>query len=173
MRTKSNLAKFGLFSFRPLVVVALLVVGLGSQPVFADHQQTVTFDNTQDHSTDAELDGQLPGGLIDWGSGGWWLAGPWQELSSNSVSFNGDAISSASFSFVSPRTLVGLDAYNGGDGAATVTLKCSGQADKTVQLAAGEIRTISTGWSGNTCSSVNVSTSNGWWTNFDNFVLAS
>jgi hypothetical protein len=39
-------------------------------------------------------------------------------------------------------------------------------------LASGEIATISTGWPG-TCSTVTITSTNGWDTNFDNLVLAN
>ena len=172
VHTRIGRAGFGLFSLRPMIAMAVLALGLGASPVFAD-QQTVTFDDTQGHDMDSQLDGQLPSGLIDWGSGDWYLSGPWLNLERNSISFNGDDLSTASFKFVSPHTLMMLDAYNGGEDSSTVTLKCSGQPDKTVQVDAGELLTINTGWSGNTCSTVTISTSNGWYTNFDNLVLQS
>jgi hypothetical protein len=169
MRINIGSDKFRWFSLRPLVVVALMAVGLGVQPVFADSTQTITFDDMKDAAMDAELDGQFPAGVIDWGNGAWYLSSPWLALNTNSISFV-DNISSASFSFVGPHQLVKLDAYNGDSIQSTVTLKCAGQSDKQVQLNAGELRTIETGWSG-TCSSVNVSTTNGWQVNFDNLVV--
>jgi hypothetical protein len=149
------------------------VLGFASvvQVVLADNSQTITFDAAvQDRSTGEALDDQYPSGVIDWGSGVWYLSGPWQELSTNSISFNGDGISSGTFHFMSPHQLVSLEGYNGFDQPGTVTLSCAGHPDVQVTLAANEISAIQTGWSGN-CNDVTVSTSNGWYTNFDKLVI--
>ena len=140
-------------SLRAVAIVALLVLGMSFQTAFAASPQTVTFDNVPGVDMNTELDGKFPQDLIDWGSGAWYLSGPWQELSGNSISFNGEGINTASFSFLSPRQLLSLDAYNGGEDSATVTLSCPGQSDMQVQLAANQLRTLSTGWSAN-CSQV-------------------
>jgi hypothetical protein len=76
---------------------------------------------------------------------------------------------SGTFSFVSPRRLLGLDAVNGGSASSTITLACAGQTTATFTVTAGQLRTLSTGWTG-TCQSVTVTSSNGWNTNFDNLV---
>src|SRR5207302_2918697 len=54
---------------------------------------TVTFDDQPEQ--DKPLDGQYPGGVIDWGSGMWYVSGPWQQLTTRSVSFNGPGLSRA------------------------------------------------------------------------------
>jgi hypothetical protein len=127
----------------------------------------VTFDDRADQNRG--LDGQYPTGVIDWGSGKWFHSGPWRAFTTKSVSFVPNT-TAASFNFVSPRRLVSMEAFNGGSGSSTVTLSCSGQPTKSVTLAAGQRSTISTGWSG-TCSTVSVTSSNGWDTNFDNLNL--
>jgi hypothetical protein len=48
-------------------------------------------------------------------------------------------------------------------------LACSGNTTKSQSVAAKQKVTISTGWT-NTCTAVTVGSSNGWDTNFDNFV---
>jgi hypothetical protein len=63
-----------------------------------------------------------------------------------------------------------LQAYNGGDAAATVTISCSGQPTTQVTLAAGQLATVATSWTG-VCTTVTIATSNDWDTNFDNLVL--
>jgi hypothetical protein len=150
--------------------MSLLIGALGFSSAFADNAQTVTFDIPYDHTVGEALEGQFPAGVIDWGTATWYLAPPWQRLENNSISFNGEGISSGSFTFLSPRQLVRIDAYNGYDQPATVTLSCSGQPDKQVQLNADEVRTIDTGWSA-PCSRVSIVTSNGWGTNFENLVI--
>ena len=130
--------------------------------------QTVTFD---DRSGEGQpLEGQYPAGVIDWGSGQWYLSPPFGQLTSKSVSV-GEGRTSATFTFLTPRTLLQLDVYNGGAGPSTVSVGCAGQPTRQVTLNAGQLNTISTGWSG-TCSSVTLGSSNGWDTNFDNLVIA-
>jgi hypothetical protein len=50
--------------------------------------------------------------------------------------------------------------------ASTVTLSCSGNATRTVSVAANQLLTINTAWT-ISCSTVTVGSSNGWDTNFD------
>jgi hypothetical protein len=140
-----------------------------STPVPAGGNMTVTFDDLG--SPNRPLSGQYPGGVIDWGSGGWYLSGPWQRFSTNSIGFNGSAAQSASFTFVGARRLVRIDAYNGGSSASTVSLQCDTQPALRVTVAVNEIRTITTNWT-STCGRVTVGSTNGWNTNFDSVVLA-
>src|SRR5207302_677527 len=84
---------------------------------------------------------------------------------------NGGGPLSGSFRFITPRRLTQLDAFNGGSGASTVTLSCTGQPTVSVSLAVNELRTILTNWSG-TCDTVTLGSSNGWNTNFDRLVIS-
>lgn len=128
---------------------------------------TVTFDDRAGQNQG--LNGQYPSGVIDWGSGQWYHSGPWGAFATKSVSFTSGG-TSRSFTFVTPRRLVSLRAFNGGGGASTVTLACAGQPTKTQTIPAGQTATIATGWTG-TCSVVTVTSSNGWDTNFDDLVI--
>jgi O-glycosyl hydrolase len=130
---------------------------------------TVTFDDLA--GQDQPLTGQYPAGVIDWGSGTWYHSGPYGLLSTKNVGFNGPSISSGKLTLLSPRRLVSVRAYNGGVNA-TVTLSCPGQAQKSADLVHGETATIQTGWAG-TCTSITITTTNGWDTNFDTFVFTS
>ena len=67
------------------------------------------------------LAGQYPTGVIDWGSSGWWLSGPWGPFTTKSASYSNASITSARFTFVTPRRLLSVRAYNGGSGATTLT----------------------------------------------------
>jgi hypothetical protein len=147
----------------------MLVFGLSIGTVSATGQDTVTFDNVPGIADHTELTGEFPQGVINWGSGSWYLSGPWQDLHNNSISFT-EGTDTASFSFVSEHQLVKLDAYNGGDAPASLKLSCPGQTERLFQMDAGELKTLDTGWSGN-CAQVTVFTSNGWYTNFDNLVI--
>jgi hypothetical protein len=84
---------------------------------------TVTFDDRP--GQDTVLTGQYPAGVIDWGtSGAWEHSEPWGRFTTKSVGFSESYISSASFTFVTPRRLVSLQAYNGRTTPATVTITC-------------------------------------------------
>ncbi len=130
--------------------------------------RTLTFDDLS--SPNRALTGQYPAGVVNWGSGTWYLSGPYGSFRSNSISFNGSSPTSASFSYFSPMRLIQLDAFNGGSGASTVTLSCDGTRATQMTVAAGQTQTIPMGWIG-VCSTVTVESSNGWNTNFDNLVI--
>jgi hypothetical protein len=114
--------------------------------------------------------GEYPSGVIDWGNDAWYLSGPFGPFTHQSIGFNGPGKTSASFALVSPRKVVSVDAYNGG-AATTVTLSCEGNPDVTTQIASNQLTTIQTNWTA-ACSSVLVSSTNGWDTNFKNLVLS-
>ena len=131
-------------------------------------QQTVTFNDLG--SPNRVLSGQYPSGIIDWGANAWYLSAPWRQFTTNSISFNGAGPTSATLRFMNAQRLVQLDAFNGGSGASTITLSCAGQATVSISVPAGQLRTLSTGWTG-TCTSLTIGSSNGWDTNFDNMVI--
>jgi hypothetical protein len=143
--------------------------GVTSTPA-AQAVVTLTFDELS--NPNRPLSGQYPGGVVDWGTNAWYLSGPFGAFATNSIGFNGAGPTSATFSFVSPGSLVQLDAFNGGNVSSTITLSCAGQSTVTTNLDVQRRLTIVTGWGG-TCSSVTVGSSNGWDTNFDNVVLSS
>src|SRR6266542_2770695 len=87
--------------------------------------QTISFDDLA--NPNRVLSGQYPTGLIDWGSNVWYLSSPWGLFRTNSFSFNGAGRTSGQFTFLSPRRLVQLDAYNGGTSSSTVSVSCTGQ----------------------------------------------
>lgn len=128
---------------------------------------TITFDDLS--NPNRVLNGQYPTSVINWGTNAWYLSGPWGSFTTNSVSFNTTS-NTKTFSFVTPKKLVSITAYNGGTGSSTITLSCTGNTTKTQTLAAGQTATITTGWTA-TCTTVTVGSSNNWWTNFDNFVI--
>jgi thermitase len=131
-------------------------------------QQSVTFNDLS--NPNRVLSGQYPTNLIDWGSSRWYLSGPWGMFTTNSIGFNGPTPRSAVLTFVGAHQLVQLAAYNGGTVSSTVVLACAGQPNVTATLAPGQLTTLLTGWSG-TCTSVTVSSTNGWDTNFDTLVV--
>lgn len=130
---------------------------------------TITFDDLT--NVNSGLNGQYPSGVIDWGSNQWWLSGPWGSFTTNSISFASN-VSSSSFTFLTPYVLVNLEAYNGGSSASTVTVACAGNPTISQSVAAGQEMTISTNWTAS-CTTVTLSSSNGWYTNFDNLTYAA
>jgi plastocyanin len=136
-------------------------------PTLPAGAQTVTFDDRAGQNQ--ALNGQYPAGVINWGNGVWFLSGPWGALTSKSVSLAGSGRTQGTFQFLTPRRLVSLRAYNGGPAAATLTLRCAGLTDAVTTLAAGQVVTVQTGWTG-TCTVVTVISSNGWDTNLDDIV---
>jgi hypothetical protein len=127
---------------------------------------TITFDDIAGQNQ--PLNGQYPTGVINWGTGGWFHSGPFGAFTTKSVGFNGPGLTSGTFTFITPRRLVSVQAYNGG-AATTVTLRCTGQTDRAQAMSPGQLMTITTGWAG-TCTSVTILSTNGWDTNFDSLV---
>ena len=131
-------------------------------------ETTISFDDLS--PANRVLTAQYPTGVINWGTGtNWYLSAPWGLFTTQSISFNGASMTSASFSFVSTNGLASVQAYNGGSSSATVAISCTGQTTVQATVPAGTISTISTGWTA-PCATVTVTTSNGWDTNFDNLV---
>jgi hypothetical protein len=128
---------------------------------------TIDFNNLT--SVQAPLNGQYPTGVVNWGTNIWWLSSPWGQFTTNSISFNGSGPTSGTFSFASARVLVSLKAFNGGTAASTVTLSCTGNTSQTVSVAVNQLATIATGWT-TPCTTVTVTSSNGWNTNFDDLM---
>jgi hypothetical protein len=120
------------------------------------------------------LNGEYPAGVIHWGVGRWFHAGPWEKLGTKHFTFKGDdGVKSASFTLLRPRRVVSLRAYNERSTAATLTLRCDGPAgllEKQVVLAGRQVVTVETGWE-TRCDSVTLASTNGWDTHFDDLVL--
>jgi hypothetical protein len=146
-----------------VVLLGLLVPGLARAA-----SQTVIFNDLS--NPNRTLNGQYPTGVIDWGTNRWYLSGAYGAFTTLSIGFNGAGPTSAPFSFVTPRRLLQIDAYNGATGATTVTLTCAGQTTRQVTVAGQQLMTIQTSWTG-TCATVTIGSSNGWDTNFDNLVI--
>jgi len=131
--------------------------------------QTVTLDDLT--NPNRPLVGQYPNGVIDWGAGAWYLSGPWGQFPTNSLRFNGAGRTSASLNFSAPRRVVQIDAFNGGKKSSSINLSCQGQPILQARLAANELRTLVTNWTG-VCSNLVVESSNGSDTSFDSLVIS-
>lgn len=132
-----------------------------------DPTQIVTFDDLSGQSQ--PLNGPYPAGVLNWGTGQWYHSGPFGSFTTKSISLQSH-LTTGTVQFLQARRLTRIDAFNGGAAAATIRLTCTGQTDVQVVLGAGELRTITTGWT-QSCSPVTLSASNGWDTNFDNLAL--
>jgi hypothetical protein len=117
------------------------------------------------------LDDEYPADVIDWGTGAWVISEPWNLLTTNNLAFSTSVSDplEETFSFITPKRLVSIDAYNGGAGQSTISLACAGNTTKNEVVPANTLVTIETGWDAN-CLEVSLSSSNGYDTNFDNFV---
>jgi hypothetical protein len=133
-------------------------------------QSVVTFDDQSNPGR--PFSGQYPNGVIDWGNNAWYLAGPYGDFNGNSVSFNGAGPTSATLRFVATRTVTSVDVFNGGNDQSNVTIACPGQLSRQMTVDSGQKTTLVTNWTGN-CSTVTVSSSNGWDTNFKNFAISA
>lgn len=145
----------------PLLAVTV-TVGAATPP------NTINFDGL--NGANLPLNGQYPTGVIDWGANSWLLSGPWGLFTTKSIGFNGAAFTNASFTLITPRRLISLQAFNGGTVSSTLTLTCAGQPNVQAVAPVGQIVTVTTNWT-NTCTSVNIASTNGWNTNFDNLVV--
>jgi hypothetical protein len=125
---------------------------------------TMTFD---DQPAGQGLDGEYQTGVADWGTGAWYVSGPWGGFTTNSISFAGSGVTAAPFAFITPQVLESVQAFNGGASPSTVTLDCGTNPTQSATVNPGELATIVTGWT-SACSAVTIGSSNGWDTNFDN-----
>jgi len=119
------------------------------------------------------LSGEYPDGVINWAAGAWFHAAPIGAFTSKSISLKGPGFTTGDLTFVGgPRRLFMFQAHNTGTGVTKLTLECVGGAEPAtvVSLAAGATRTIESGWS-SPCAGVRVSSTNGWDTNFDNWMV--
>jgi len=165
---RSRSARWAAVSVLLLTSLLVVISPLALQAQAAT--ETITFDDAS--GQDRVLNGQYPAGIVDWGTGGWFLSAPWRQFTTKSIGFNGPGLTSGTFTFVTPRTLLQLDAYNGGTVDSTVSVACAGQTTRTLTVPVNRLLTIQTGWT-SACSAVQISSSNGWNTNLDNLVLAA
>ena len=106
---------------------------------------TVDFDNPHVGAR-VGLQGQYPSGVIDWGKDEWKVYPPAGRMSTFSL---GTAISdatSAEFRFAAPRILLRADIYNPTDREIALTLRAPEMREVTLQLKAGALQRVKTGW---------------------------
>jgi hypothetical protein len=139
-----------------------------STPTQAPPGQEVTITFNDLTPQDRALSGTYPAGVANWGTNVWYLSSPWAGFPTASVSFNSPFAQSATVQFLTPVRLVRVSATT--PGTSTVTLSCAGLPNRQVQVTGTTV--IATGWQG-TCATLTITSSNGWDTNFDDFVYGT
>lgn len=130
---------------------------------------TIDFNDTS--GGNQPLNGQYPTGVINWGSGSWISSDLYGNFSTNNITFSGVSIpNAASFSFITPKTLIRLKVYNGDVSTASITITCPGNTNVVRNPGPGIITNINTNWTTN-CSPVTISSNVGWKTHFDNLEI--
>jgi hypothetical protein len=155
----------------PIIRPAPVVTRNAEPDVSPDGTRTIRFDDLPWNNQ--ALAGQYPAGVINWPRTQWYVSRPVGALTTNSVSFDGGLhpeARQAVFTLLVPQTVAQIDAYNGGDRRATVTIAC-GKLRSTTVVAAQAVVTIKTGWTAACTGDVTLGSSNGWDTNFDNIVI--
>ncbi len=114
------------------------------------------------------LTGQYPTGVINWGTSGWYLSGPYNLDTTNNVTFNGAGVTTSTFIFNNPRIVTSIKAF--GNSGTNVSLSCTGNPTVTRTTTANTYNVITTSWT-QPCSSVTLHADNGWTTNFDDLVI--
>ena len=135
-------------------------------PTPAPGTQTVTFDDRPGQNQ--PLDGQYPTNVIDWGSGQWLHA--WGAFTSKSASFAQDGMTSAPFTFVSARRLVSVVCSQRRDRTES-GLRCAALDSPMRRKPSRPVPRHASAPAGRRRAPRSRSRgSNGWETNFDNFV---
>lgn len=113
------------------------------------------------------LVGQYPSGVIDWGHGGWEIGTPAGKFGTFNLIPSDRSARQLEFSFYAPRLFAGIDAYNGGDSDATLTIRSpeTGEVSRTIKPK--ELVRLRTGWR-KPSSNVTFEISNGQELRFDN-----
>ena len=127
----------------------------------------VTFDDPH-LPAGTPLKQQYPSGVIDWGVDKWRINVPEGGFGSFNLAVADPSTRTAEFRFYWPRIFVGLDVYNGGASAATLTIRAPEIREISFVIEPGTTRRIRTEWR-DVCSSVAFELTNGQGLRFDNF----
>jgi len=130
----------------------------------------ITFDYPHDPAGTL-LHGQYPLGVIDWGEEQWKVHTPDGAFGTFSIAIADPRQEAVGFRFYSPRTIIGVDIYNGDAKEAEVTISCPELHAMTWKLPPHEVRRVRTGWQ-DSCSSVSLETKHGEHFQFDNFAYS-
>jgi hypothetical protein len=131
---------------------------------------TVTF-NSGGTAVNSNLNGTFWN--IQWGTTAWYYSGPQRGFNDNNISFRNSSTSSGTFTMPGGTRLVSIRATNpsgtGNPGASTVTISCAGQPTLSQSVPLNATVTLTTNWTA-ACNVVTMTTSNSWFTNFDDLV---
>lgn len=138
---------------------------------FTTTSNLTTIDFNNHPLTNATMNGIFPANTINWGTNQWFISSPWGQFTTKSISFNSSGQTSGVFTFVTPKILTKLDLFNGGPNG-TVTIACSGNTTKVIPINSQQLLTgVTTGFT-TACTTVTLTSTNGWNTNYDNIVIS-
>jgi len=125
----------------------IVIAGAGGQAP----PRYVTFDDP--HATAGTvLAGEYPAGLIKWSGDEWQIGVPAGRFGTFNLVRHGVA-PAATFAFATPHVFAGIDVYNGGSQAATVTMHCPEAQRISVTVGPDQLLRVRTGWH-EACASV-------------------
>jgi len=104
----------------------------------------VTFDDPHQAAGTA-LGGEYPAGLIRWRDEQWQVGVPAGRFGTFNLLRRG-ASPAASFEFVAPRVFAGIDVYNPGPQAVSITLRCTDVQRMSVSVGPDQLLRVRTGW---------------------------
>jgi hypothetical protein len=92
------------------------------------------------------LSGQYPSGVIDWGNGEWEIGAPYGKFGTFTLALQDPKAKHAEFYFPVPYVFAGLDVYNGGGTAVTITIRSPEVRDVSFTIKPKELRRLKTEW---------------------------
>jgi hypothetical protein len=105
----------------------------------------ITFDDPH-LAAGTTLAGQYPSGVIEWGAGQWQINVPQGGFGTFNLALSDRKAEGSDFRFYAPRVFVGVDVYNGGTSASTLTIHCPELREVTFTIKPGELKRLRTGW---------------------------
>jgi hypothetical protein len=118
----------------------IVIAGAGGQKP----PRYVTFDDPH-AAAGTVLAGEYPAGLISWSNEAWQIGVPAGRFGTFNLVRHG-AAPAASFAFATPRVFAGIDVYNAGSQAATLTAHCSATQRLSVAVGPDQLLRVRTGW---------------------------
>jgi hypothetical protein len=92
------------------------------------------------------LSGQYPSGVIDWGKGEWEIGTPYGKFGTFTLALQDPKGKHAEFYFPVPYVFAGLDVYNGGGTAVTITIRSPEVREVSFTIKPKELRRLKTEW---------------------------
>jgi hypothetical protein len=92
------------------------------------------------------LDGPYPSGVTDWEAGAWHIHVPDGAFGTFNLALADPSAKTADFRFYAPRVFVGIDVYNKGSDAASVTIHSPENRETSYTVPPATLIRIRTGW---------------------------